>query len=82
MVSETTSVPLGIVLQIIGYIIVAVGLYWAIKLDLQYTRLKAESAKDRANEAHDLADDAHSKLYSHIINEHSDRSRDITNLRS
>ena len=78
MFNETTSVPLGIVLQIAGYIIVAAGLYWAIKLDLQSTRLKADSAKDRANEAHGLADEAHSKLYNHIIHEHGERRRDPT----
>ena len=62
-----------IVLQIIGYVIVAVGLYWAVKLDLQATRTKAESAKDRANEAHELAEAAHSKIYEHVVHEHTKR---------
>lgn len=73
MPDGSTPVPLGIVLQIAGYIIVAVGLYWAIKLDLQSTRMRAESAKSRADEAHELADEAHTKLYNHVVHEHGER---------
>ncbi len=73
MFSGTTSIPLDTVVQLGGYIIIAAGLYWSIKLDLQATRVKAESAKDRANEAHELADEAHTKIYNHIVRDHSER---------
>jgi hypothetical protein len=56
----------NLILQVLGYCIVAVGLYYGIKLDLQATRNRAESAAKRADEAHELADEAHTKLYKHV----------------
>lgn len=60
------NITVGTIIQLSGYVIVAVGLYLGIKLDLQSSRIKAESAKTRADEAHSLAGDAHDKIYEHV----------------
>ena len=71
MLSMNTEIAVGTLLQVLGYVIVAVGLYFGIKLDLQASRTKADSAAKQADAAHELAGEAHEKIYDHVTQAHA-----------
>lgn len=69
------TITLGHVIQIIGYLVVAIGLYYGIRIDLTRMHEQRQAAMDKAVAAHELAGEAHDKLYRHVETFHTDRRK-------
>lgn len=61
----------GHLFQLGSSVVVAIGLYWGVRIDLARLEEKRNETQRKAEDAHELAGEAHEKIYKHVEDFHT-----------
>ncbi len=69
------TITTGHIITLAGYVILAIGVYFGIRIDLARLEERRTMDKEACARAQNTADAAHSKINEHVITFHSHRIR-------